>query len=433
MNLILKIVQGPNAGAEIALIQGVNVKLGRSDECDIILTDQTLPDVACEIEVGAERVMLLLPGGGQERLDPLHVKLFETTAIAVGPADAPWGALVWPDPNEKEPEEEPEVEEKPEEKPRFRKLQWAVLILLILVVILEFGLWFFWPYLSGPVEKLRTYCHNKYEEWTADELELAAQPVRKQTLAELAKAYEVDSVLPPPHSSAKPVLRGNLKTRADRLKLTASAYDIHPGCVLELTDDESLKNSAEELLNMVAEGALKLETAENRQLALSGHLKNTEELTRILTAIKADMPHVEKIDCSKVEIDPPPAPATPKNLPVVSRNSSDIPVQPVPKITIRTETNKDEKEEQAKKEKKEPEVTQPAQVAKPEPVAEEALPPMPKQLPVVGILTSPFPCLVLRNGSRVMEGAEFNGYTVTKISEDVVLLKHGDTIVEWRP
>jgi hypothetical protein len=32
-----------------------------------------------------------------------------------------------------------------------------------------------------------------------------------------------------------------------------------------------------------------------------------------------------------------------------------------------------------------------------------------------------------------MEGAEFNGYVVSKIEEDKVLLKHGDTVLEWRP
>ena len=421
MNLILKIVQGPNAGAEIALIQGVNVKLGRSDECDVILTDQTLPDVACEIEVGAERVMLLLPGGGQERLDPLHVKLFETTAIAVGPADAPWGALIWPDPNEKEPEEEPESEEKPEEKPRFRKLQWAILIVLILVVILEFALWFFWPYLNGHVEKARAYCQAKYEAWTADKMELAAEPVHRQTLEELATAYEVEAVVPPTDSNAKPLLKGNLKTRSERLKLTATAYDIHPGCLLELTDDESLRKAAEELLSMVAEGTLKLESAENRQIALSGHLKNVEELQRILTAIRADIPHVEKIDCTKVEVEPPPAPAPApaQNLPVVEQLAPNITVRPVPKVTLRTEPEKDEKEEG----KEEPETK----------VSQEAVAVPVSQLPVVGILTSPFPCLVLRNGARVMEGAEFSGYVVSKISEDMVVLKHGDTILEWRP
>lgn len=405
MNLILKIVQGPNAGAEIALLQGVNVKLGRSDECDVILTDQTVPDVACEIEVGAERVMLLLPGGGQERLEPLHVKLFETTAIAIGPADAPWGTLIWPDPNEKEPEEVPETEEKPEEKPRFRKLQWAVLIVLVFVVFLEFALWFFWPYLKGPVEKARAYCLAKYEEWTADKMELAAEPVHRQTLEELATAYQVEAVVPPAHSEVKPVLKGNLKTRSERLKLTATAYDIHPGCLLELTDDESLRKSSEELLSMLSEGALKVESAENRQLALSGQLKDVEELQRILAAIKADIPHIEKIDCSKVEVEPPPVPAA----------APRAPVQPEVRTKPENADVEEDKEEQVRRAKQ---------------AAEAAVL---SKLPVVGILTSPFPCLVLRNGARVMEGAEFNGFIVSEISEDKVLLKNGDEVLEWRP
>ncbi len=417
MNLILKIIQGPNAGAEIALIEGVNVKLGRSDECDIVLADQTLPDVACEIEVGSDRVMLLLPGGGQEHLEPLHVKLFETTAIAVGPADAPWGALVWPDKETDVPVVEETINESKEEKSRFRKLQWSVLIVLILVVILEFALWFFWPYLNGHVVKLRAYCHAKYEAWTADKMEQAAQPVRRQTLEELAKAYQVDCVLPPQDSEEKTILKGNLKTRSDRLKLTATAYAIQPGCVLELTDDESLKRAAEELLNMLTEGNLKLDSAENRQMALSGHLKSVEELHRILTAIKTDIPHVEKIDCSKVEIAPPP----------VVEASPHLPVQPVPKSTIGTEPEKPEKTEE-----KEPEVAQAVQAVQAPPVAEEKSPSLPN-LPVVGVLTVPYPCLVLRNGSRVIEGAEFNGYIVSKISEEVILLKNGDTTLEWRP
>ena len=48
-------------------------------------------------------------------------------------------------------------------------------------------------------------------------------------------------------------------------------------------------------------------------------------------------------------------------------------------------------------------------------------------------MTTPVPYLVLRNGSRVLEGAEFNGYVVSRISEDVILLRNGDETMEWRP
>ena len=51
MNVLLKVVQGPNAGAEIALASGMTVSLGKGDSCDILLADQSIGDVACELEV----------------------------------------------------------------------------------------------------------------------------------------------------------------------------------------------------------------------------------------------------------------------------------------------------------------------------------------------------------------------------------------------
>ena len=44
MNFLLKIVEGPNKGAEIALVEGVVVSLGKRDDCDIVLADATLPE-----------------------------------------------------------------------------------------------------------------------------------------------------------------------------------------------------------------------------------------------------------------------------------------------------------------------------------------------------------------------------------------------------
>ena len=56
MNFLLKIVEGPNKGAEVALVEGVAVTLGRRDDCDIILADQTLPDAPVKIEPSATGV-----------------------------------------------------------------------------------------------------------------------------------------------------------------------------------------------------------------------------------------------------------------------------------------------------------------------------------------------------------------------------------------
>ena len=47
--MLLKIVQGPNAGAEVVLAEGMTLSLGKGDACDILLADQSLADVACEL------------------------------------------------------------------------------------------------------------------------------------------------------------------------------------------------------------------------------------------------------------------------------------------------------------------------------------------------------------------------------------------------
>ena len=111
MSFLLKIVEGPNKGAEIALVEGVAVTLGKTDACDIVLADATLGDEPLEIEASADGVTL-----GGERLEPLHVTVRGSTAFAVGPSDSPWGELVWP--RREAPEREGTAEPEPRAEER---------------------------------------------------------------------------------------------------------------------------------------------------------------------------------------------------------------------------------------------------------------------------------------------------------------------------
>ena len=90
MNFLLKIVEGPNRGAEIALVEGVAVTLGKGDECDIVLADSTLPDEPLSIEATGDAVTV-----NGEQLEQFAVKTLGATSFAVGPADTPWGELKW--------------------------------------------------------------------------------------------------------------------------------------------------------------------------------------------------------------------------------------------------------------------------------------------------------------------------------------------------
>ena len=64
MNFLLKIVEGPMKGAEVALVAGTRLKVGSADSCDIVLADATLGDEPLVIEVSADSVTL-----GGERLE----------------------------------------------------------------------------------------------------------------------------------------------------------------------------------------------------------------------------------------------------------------------------------------------------------------------------------------------------------------------------
>ena len=54
-------------------------------------------------------------------------------------------------------------------------------------------------------------------------------------------------------------------------------------------------------------------------------------------------------------------------------------------------------------------------------------------LPVCGILTTPYPCLVLRDGRRILEGAPVGDSVVLKIEADSVTLTNDMGRFTWKP
>jgi hypothetical protein len=55
------------------------------------------------------------------------------------------------------------------------------------------------------------------------------------------------------------------------------------------------------------------------------------------------------------------------------------------------------------------------------------------KMPIAGILTVPYPCLVLNDGTRAMEGARFGEFTIEKIKPDSITVRGADGTFEWRP
>lgn len=409
MSWLLKIVQGPNAGAEIALLDGVAVSLGKSDACDIILADPSLPEEPLAIESGVAGVV-----AGGEPLEAFHVKTVGSTSFAVGPAEGAWGGLVWPAPakdaegeaadgkageaaeaaeaqsgaGEREPSAQAPAGG--EGKKRRRSAGCGCLaVLLLLLLVAAAACWFFRDTVVPCVErgwgKARD-CWSAVSGRPSGGAE--EEPSAAERLAALAERYNIAAST---NSAGALTLAGDFKTRRDRLEATAAAYSVLPGVSLDFADDESMRSAVEDTLFTIGGNALKVAAATNRVVALSGAAPSAGALRRILEAMNADLPKLRGVDCAAVRLGGPGSDGKAPDAAAAEQPAAAVP----PPAVVKTRTA--------------------------------------PQLPVCGILATPYPCLVMRNGARILEGATIGGSTILKIEPDAVTITNSTGRFVWKP
>lgn len=406
MSFLLKIVEGPNKGAEIALVEGVSVTLGKGNDCDIILADPTLPAEPLTLEAGADSVV-----AGGEPLAPFAVKTLGSTSFAVGPSDAPWGELVWPRSNDERQEASDESQEEAQDakaegvapkaaegdKGRskaetpdagsdgsteersngqtskrgfFSRLLGIVAAVVVLIVILL--IFAKCPKGSGGSQPST----------------VSLQP---STLSSLVERYGLVST----NRDGRVVLVGDFSSRAERLAATAEAYSAQPGIELDFADTESLKTAVADTLALVGETRLSVADITNRVAVLAGEAAN---FRRMLEAIAADVPKIANVDVTGVRV---------LGLgTLVSMEEAGESPDEQPSIRAGEQPGKRTGEQTV-----------------------QALP----QLPICGILTAPYPCLVLRDGRRVLEGAPVGDSVILKIEADSVTLTNSTGRFTWKP
>ena len=406
MNFLLKIVEGPNKGAEIALVSGVAVTLGKGDDCDIVLADATLPSAPVSIEASDGGVT-----ADGEPLEQFAVKTLGATSFAVGPADTPWGELKWPgraesrEAESQEPESrgagggsrEPDAErrepdaEKPEESPEAgppRRRRGGCCGCIVALVLLAFALAALaWFYRAAIKDFCKARGYDVPEFFAQSGGTEAAQPVETNMLAAVAARYGLSVE----EGGGTPRLVGDLKTRAERLRATAEAYEVMPGVELDIVDDESFRTAADDALFTLTEGALKVVAATNRALSISGISRSPEALRRTLVALNADIPKLSGVDVAGVKFGI------------------------VPRQVAMGDGHED---------------VEAAESQVPRPKSKKAATP---SFPVCGILTKPYPCLVMRDGSRMLEGAALGESVILKIEADAVTVTNSTGRFTWKP
>ncbi len=407
MGFLLKIVEGPNKGAEIALVEGVSVTLGKTDACDIILADPTLPDTPLEISATAAAVLV-----DGSLLEPFHVCTAGSTAFAVGPADAPWSPLVWPKPEEEVESPKSEVEspdagrsddsttrqsddattrqdgeaktKRANEQTNRRRRRGCLLAALLLLLVLLLLAWLFRARLHHFGERTGVTWHARGTSAVA-EIDSPASP--SFALEKMAQSYGLSFE----EEDGRAKLTGNFATRAERLRATAEAYASRPGIDLDFTDDESFRTAAEDSLFTLTEGAIKVIVATNRYLHLVGTADSPLTLQRTMELLNADLPKLRGFDVSGVKLVSPAASMAPAAGPVATvQRSNDSTVK------------------------------RPAKPATP-------------TLPVCGILTTPYPCLVMRDGRRISEGGTVGDSVILSIAADEVVITNATGRFTWKP
>ena len=397
MNFLLKIVEGPNKGAEIALVEGVAVTLGKGEDCDIVLADPTMPDAPLSVEASADGVVV-----GGVPLESFSVKTFGATSFAVGPADAPWGELKWPKPEDREEEREngeesteppppptTEPPSPPATEPSSRRRGGCfgcLFVLLGLLLVLIALVWLF----SRAESLWEKMYAGRSDSDDAPTVQPSGSDTRSSSLRDIAAKYALSLV----ESDGRARISGNLKTRRDRLAATAEAYGAQPGVELDLSDDETLRTSAEDALFTLTEGALKVVAATNRVVSIAGSSRSPLLLKKTLEALNADLPKLRNVDTSGVVISP-----------LMARTDGDGAgdgEQADGIFSTRTPRRTSKK------------------TASP-------------TLPVCGILTTPYPCLVMRDGRRIMEGATVADSVIVEIGADSVTLTNSTGRFTWKP
>ena len=409
MSFLLKIVEGPNKGAEIALVEGVAVTLGKGDDCDVVLADKTMPEAPFKVEASADGVTV-----DGEALEPFAVKTAGATSFAVGPADAPWGALKWPKAEEAEAShEEPEAhgekdagdatdekngerrgevegssgdtETVREDKKRHGGCCGCVAALVVILLILACLAWFFRA-------EVRPHVETVWERLSKQRAE-SHQPsiLPASTLSDIASKYGLALV----ESNDVTRLSGNLRTRRERLAATAEAYQAKPGVELDISDDESFRAAAEDALFTLSEGALKVSVATNRFLSVVGSSPSPMWLKKMLEALNADLPKLRNVDVSGVVM---------SNRAVAGLDRKDEGGQVGEFLGSGSSS--------------------PLRSRK---AASSAA------MPVCGILTMPYPCLVMRDGRRIMEGASIGDSVIVKIDADSIVLTNSIRRFVWKP
>lgn len=467
MSLLLKILAGSQEGAEILLPPGKSLCLGSSLECDVVLVDALCASRQAQLAISedGETVTVTALANGvavgdktlaENESAPLPAAVVMTLGgcrLAVGSAQEPWQQLQWPgmmdlaaarnqqsdnapvatETAEEEksaavapqpPTESDNAQEKKDSRKSSRRGGWVLLVVLLVLlgILLAIGTGAAFWVIGAPPPDL-------------------SQQQQEQTQQQLQSWIDRNGLTLQGNS-----LTGNMPSAAERRRLEIFVYTHFPEIRPELTDDETLLASLEQVLHGLEGEGIQIEKVAAGKAQVYGIANSAEAWQADLEAIRRDVPKLRAIDGQVVFVDESLGRLTRvlrlnphfKNVAVswedrrfvfkgvVSEESRELFAATLkemgkylPKNVQLLNTVKYQRRT--------------ATAAAPQAPGVEA-PSDDGSLPVRGILFQPYSCIVLEDGSRVFEGGSIGDYVVRKITVDEVRLQRPDgSEFSWRP
>ena len=467
MPKILKILTGPQEGAELELDAGIALRIGTDDSNDIVLVDAMAPAQALELVMEGDDVSVMaaaerlfagdaaLPVGEKTALPDYTILTIGSTRCTVGDADKPWPPLRWipldvllaekTQPKEDEKTEEPkqpEQEEAPLSREQVEKLDelqsqkrakrgrgFAMISWLLLILICAAGMWF-----TG------RHVWNLAAPKNAETVEISenAHKTRLEKLREKAEALNL--TLEEDEDGNLTRISGNVPKTSQRTSIEQIVKYDCPNVVCEMTDDETLARSVKELVWGLTEGRLKLVELKDRTAKLMGMTNSEEEWNTIVDNIRHDVPRLAKVESDVVYADVMAA----KLREALSKTGfHDVRIEILPgELQFVGFAPKESSQTFVKLVEEAvkyfPENARLSNLVKWKESSmvvdgEDPVAPKVRQLPITGIVVHPYPCVILADGQRLGKGSMVGGYTIDDISLTEVSLSKEDEKLTWRP
>ncbi len=484
MPKILKILTGPQEGAELELDAGIALRIGTDASCDVALVDAMAPSLAAELLLQDDNVMVTaqaeqifmgeepLVVGQSTSMTDYTILTIGSTRCAVGDSDKVWPPMKWipldvlladktaapaetaaPKADEKATpateaaetskaptataaeedaplsrEQLEKLDELQSKKRAARRKKLAILLWGILLLGCAVAMWVTGKYVWSKAQPKEVIQEEPVDVQKRNQDELRAKVI----------AYHLDM-----EEDEKGDIRrisGNLPTVSQRILIEQAIRYEAPYITCELTDDETLARSVKGLIWGLAEERLKLVSLHDRIAEITGMTESEEEWKTIVENIRHDVPRLAGLKSEVVYAD---AMAARLREALKQTGFHDVGIEILPGELQFTGFVPESDRETfiaflAEAMHYFPDNAKLSNMVKwrsPATATEDgaAEDMRPRQLPIIGIAVHPIPYVILADGQRMGMGSVVGGYTIKDISLTEVTLSNDNEQLIWRP